>query len=1344
MEGSSGTAKDYNDMSREELIRKCKSLLVIVHKSKQHRTQLQNELDNYKTQIEENEKEKISDKENIKTLQELVASLTEQKLTYITNIDETNNKVKAFTIACNNYKDEIDKYKSELAVKQNELTQINNELSNVDSNIISLKRQNERLVDENEQLITQLSEMEVKMAEFNEIGLKQQEQLRLLEEKVSTGSEKAEAQTETSSDTIFSEENTKIQMADYETKIKNMTELYEIEKEKSDKVNMKLKSYRDKILKCAACINQLKNSRYILTNTVKEYSESIPKWQNEIIKASKFLDGQLNGLHNEIKTLKERLVTMEQEYKNIFERNSDLLCEKKQLESKNTELKKTLQALQSQNTNHNTSELLLQIKSLESEKSTLVREKMTAKDHAMEFERQVKALAQEVEALKSQRDAYKTELNNVKQENQKVLETNNKNDEFNHMKNVMKILQEQFDILKKEYENVIDLNGLLKEEVSTLRNTLERPCEGSENLTELNNSLQTDVVKLENKLSALKQENSIFSAEIKESRSRIKKYEAMLTNNDEVQSQLESYRKENSDLLHEMKEINQVFKARGEKISKQEKAIFEMERLIETMENDRDRVMKEKCKLEEKCGLLENELKGVQKLVDKHNEYISQISLERDGAVRSASEKDSLISSLRDEIEKLKQQQTAELPNEDMSTSTISKAEEHSRMKDLDDTFEDKYSKLRIFALKLKKKLNDTTNELQNVKKEKSGLEKVLDNIKGSQTVEEECTSKSIDVVDANDKMVPNREAINDLQSKLNNEIETAEMLKAEVEKVKAELTAKEEQLTLEVEAHKKTKDALDKTKKDVKKKSVLSLEMEDYERSMKELTTKMDEKTKKMIQLESTLDTQQGTITATKTQIKLLEDQIKTEEKETRLMKEELQNAIEELKEKDNVIATKNEIITKLEHNLEDQNRKYEEMSVEMTSLLGDKEKSIISLCDEKLELNNKVKRLEFQCAELDEKLKIMNIELEDLKTDYTSYKIRAQSVLRQNQIVDHSQEEQLKEENAALKVHVESVTSKLTMAQDQIDELKTLAETEQRRAAELANEASRAGQRTARLQADLAKLSAQLDDERTQHKSQVATITQCYKSQISELEMKLQRETEELKTQLAAAADSRQSVSTQDKINKNDSQYLLPVLHGKEDGSDGEIDINVSMLPREEGEGSEAAPSPTLSKQYASGGNRSPVPLERLLEEGVPDDEILEAASMALTPEQELIDLKRKLQAQLQRVKHVTVLLAESERECARYAQMNELLKAEVRRARSTMERAQHAHNAEYMKNVTLKFVMLSPGDERCRLVPVLQKILSLNPDETQKLTAVAKGMDPNPGRGWGSYLPWPGGSK
>lgn len=125
------------------------------------------------------------------------------------------------------------------------------------------------------------------------------------------------------------------------------------------------------------------------------------------------------------------------------------------------------------------------------------------------------------------------------------------------------------------------------------------------------------------------------------------------------------------------------------------------------------------------------------------------------------------------------------------------------------------------------------------------------------------------------------------------------------------------------------------------------------------------------------------------RTQIKLLEEQIKTEERQNRLVKEELQNAIEDGKEKDNLLQVKNTIISKLEQDLEDEKRKNEESDLEMTSILTDKEKVIMSLGEDKAELNNKVKKLEFKCSELNEKLRILNIELADLKTEYTSYKV-------------------------------------------------------------------------------------------------------------------------------------------------------------------------------------------------------------------------------------------------------------------------------------------------------------------------------------------------------------------
>ena len=44
--------------------------------------------------------------------------------------------------------------------------------------------------------------------------------------------------------------------------------------------------------------------------------------------------------------------------------------------------------------------------------------------------------------------------------------------------------------------------------------------------------------------------------------------------------------------------------------------------------------------------------------------------------------------------------------------------------------------------------------------------------------------------------------------------------------------------------------------------------------------------------------------------------------------------------------------------------------------------------------------------------------------------------------------------------------------------------------------------------------------------------------------------------------------------------------------------------------------------------------MPLERLLEEGVPDDEAMDTSSFALTPDQEIAELKRRLQVQQERL--------------------------------------------------------------------------------------------------------------
>ena len=59
--------------------------------------------------------------------------------------------------------------------------------------------------------------------------------------------------------------------------------------------------------------------------------------------------------------------------------------------------------------------------------------------------------------------------------------------------------------------------------------------------------------------------------------------------------------------------------------------------------------------------------------------------------------------------------------SEMMSTSTVSRVEEQNRMRDVEDSFEDRYSKLKLIAIKLKKKCGDQAKTIQELQSSKKG-----------------------------------------------------------------------------------------------------------------------------------------------------------------------------------------------------------------------------------------------------------------------------------------------------------------------------------------------------------------------------------------------------------------------------------------------------------------------------------------------------------------------------------------------------------------------------------------------------------------------------------------------
>lgn len=54
-----------------------------------------------------------------------------------------------------------------------------------------------------------------------------------------------------------------------------------------------------------------------------------------------------------------------------------------------------------------------------------------------------------------------------------------------------------------------------------------------------------------------------------------------------------------------------------------------------------------------------------------------------------------------------------ETQSEMMSTSTVSKAEEIHRMKDVEDSLEDRYNKLKMLAVRMKRKISEQIAQLQ-------------------------------------------------------------------------------------------------------------------------------------------------------------------------------------------------------------------------------------------------------------------------------------------------------------------------------------------------------------------------------------------------------------------------------------------------------------------------------------------------------------------------------------------------------------------------------------------------------------------------------------------------------
>nr|CAI5830605.1 unnamed protein product [Callosobruchus analis] len=1037
---------------------------------------------------------------------------------------------------------------------------------------------------------------------------------------------------------------------------KNSEEKQQVEninetQQSNDALREKIKFYHSKIVKLASSVKSVKEEKNYILRVFKSYTEQVQDWKEELYSCKSSVLNYIDNIERENKSLKEQL------------HKSDGVLQ--------NELKQTISQYQ------------CRLDSLKSEHKQLLSKWKESEIKNLAEEKSKESTAKELNELRNNYTILQTNFEQLEKTNQNLKKSiDEQRNELDGLRNEKKslniILNEKSascskstQDTKEHYEKLINS---LKKELKSYEELGEESSQEIRRLVDENKTMAATVEYLQQKLDILGRPKVVQNADIQTA-------DGSFCESLELKEQLINLKRENSELLTEMNEMNQAIKERGETISMLEAHCEEVKKKLQIYESQANKNIDSINEKEKTIEQLKSEidiLKSCQQTKIKDSEQIN---------------------SLRNEIEYLKEKLNTNSDisypeNETMSTSTISRADEGNRLKELEGSWEERYGKLRILAIKLKGKIREQNNCLTVQQKENEDLTKKValhlstiqclqSEIDRSQnelddwkkkckqyenrlsTIGDEISRSKLQLASKDDQVDQLKKEIEALKAEkqttenwkkqisgkiqtLRREVEANNVLKKEFEaqiaKLASDLEAKEQELKIEVENHKQTKHLLEQSSNECRKNTVLSLEMQDYERSQKETAKKLEKQQNEITNLKNQIESQKSTINALREQNKLFEERINEEKEKTDLLSVEVASQKKQISILENNIETKDDKLQNLTHQLEVARSETEDLSTELSKAIAEHQKTNAQLKEERDMLRGQTMCLQQTLRELQDESKLKADELKVIQQEYEKYKVRAQSILRQNQNHrDLGLEEKHSEELATLTAQNATLTSQLNEYKVQIDSLKsanreltTKYESNEKRVKELQNELSV-------LQNNHSELSIKLENTVANHSETVKslkihaeTLAQCYRQQISEQE----------------ARHNKEIIELQSKIEKAPSP----------------VEQNLPPLPmhREEGEGSENTDS-TFSPNTVH-----PVPLERLL---------------TLDDDQELSHLKKLLQEQELKVGHLTALLADTEQDLAKHIQMNEVLKEEIRRQQRSQEREKHAENLEYLKNIVFK---------------------------------------------------------
>lgn len=233
----------------------------------------------------------------------------------------------------------------------------------------------------------------------------------------------------------------------------------------------------------------------------------------------------------------------------------------------------------------------------------------------------------------------------------------------------------------------------------------------------------------------------------------------------------------------------------------------------------------------------------------------------------------------------------------------------------------------------------------------------------------------------------------------------------------------------------------------------------------------------------------------------------------------------------------------------------------------------------------------LEDEVRDLKAKLISCEHELANVQTEFASYKVRAQTVLRQNQTRDACDEEELREELAMLKQAKGDLTAKLNGSIEQqkrlshtIDELKGEKQTLQDRCKKLLQVVDETRQQFETAQNESRKEAREYQETVKTHRLQIDTLNNCFKKQIEDMQTKHGDE--------IAALKLSKSIGKREQFEQGGAQAKVNVHPELQR-------IEMILSERQAGEGSESTLSSSQTRKMSSHSRNKHdlIPLDELL---------------------------------------------------------------------------------------------------------------------------------------------------